>query len=83
VVRTASSGYSMIVDPRGVVLAQARTQQPETIVGRVGLRDELTFYVRWGWLLPRLCLVLAALAVLVARRRNSPEAPASLDSGNH
>lgn len=69
VVRAASSGYSMIVDPRGDVLVQAESQEPEAIAAKVALEDHLTLYVRWGWLLPRVCLLLAGLAAAGRRRR--------------
>jgi len=73
VVRAASSGYSMVVDPKGRVLARARTTEPEAIQARVGLREDLTWYVRWGWLWPRVCLavsgLLAAISMMCRRRR--------------
>ena len=68
VLRSASSGYSMIVNPHGEVLSQATTQNPEAITGAVCMQEGLTPYVRWGWLLARVC-VLIALATAFGRRR--------------
>ena len=52
-VRAANTGISAVVDPYGRVLARGSLFVPEVILGKVGFRQGETFYVEYGYLLPR------------------------------
>jgi apolipoprotein N-acyltransferase len=52
-VRAANTGISALVDPYGRVLKSGGLFVPEVVAGRVDFRNDKTFYVRYGYLLPR------------------------------
>ncbi|HSV72804.1 MAG TPA: nitrilase-related carbon-nitrogen hydrolase [Chthonomonadales bacterium] len=65
-------GSSVIVDPKGRDRWQSRDDGVGRIDGVIGLDDQRSRYVRWGWQFGPLCLVLAlilmaAVAVSAAR----------------
>ncbi len=57
-VRAASSGISQIIDPYGRVQNSLDVGLTGTVLGKIDVRSDLTFYARVGYLLPRLCLVV-------------------------
>lgn len=77
-VRAANTGISALVDPYGRILKSGRLFVPEVIAGNVDFRNDRTFYVRYGYLLPRSMGVVTLVfgVVLVAlhfrdRRRHA------------
>lgn len=64
IARAASSGLSQIIDPKGRIVQSLGLDEEGVLTGTVGLETGHTFYVRWGWIFPRLCLVLTLLAGL-------------------
>lgn len=80
-VRAASSGISVIFDPYGQAVAQALAPEPTVIWGTVQPRSDLTFFVKYGWLLPYWCGLVGAIVVLakiverMAEPRHPPELP--------
>lgn len=59
--RAASSGFSQIISPAGRVAAALAPGESGVLLGTARLSSAGTFYSDWGWLLPRLCLALAAV----------------------
>ena len=67
-VRATSSGVSQIINPSGFVTAVIWNGGPAATVGIAVPRREITWYVRWGYLLPDFCLGISGiwlLAILV------------------
>ena len=52
----ASSGVSQIIDPHGNTHQKLDTLDKGVITGNIAPRQVLTFYTRFGWLLPWLCI---------------------------
>ncbi len=70
----ATSGVSQLIDPNGHVHARLGALQQGTISGTLRRETRLTFYTRFGWLVPWCVLVIACigwLALLVPRKRPS------------
>lgn len=73
-VRAANTGISAAFDPYGRVLSEGGLGKKQIVMAQIPLRQETTFYSRWGDFFPQLCLLLSLLAVLalvqarVARR---------------
>ena len=65
-VRAANTGISGIVDPWGRVLAVTSLDRSALTTARVLPRSEMTLYVRWGDVLPWLCVLLALAGSLAA-----------------
>lgn len=60
-VQSATTGYSAVVTPAGVVAAQSRLGSPDLLRARVALRTGATPYARFGdWLV----LAIAATALV-------------------
>jgi len=81
VLRPASSGPSVIIDPKGRLTARRDAMTPGTVTGTfVGYRGQ-TVYTRFGWLLPYACqaasVVWLFVALLSPRRMNHDD-PSSL-----
>jgi apolipoprotein N-acyltransferase len=74
-VRAANTGISAFVDPVGRVVASSTIFTTWSKSMQVSLMDDVSFYVRYGYLFGPGCLLLSCAAVLVAvrRRRTSPE----------
>ena len=58
IVRAASSGLSQIVAPDGSVRGQLEPLTSGVLVGEARMTAGGTFYTRFGWVLPKLCLLL-------------------------
>lgn len=76
VVRVASSGISQVVDPYGRVHRATPIGRPAVLTADVALMSGLTYYARFGWLLPHVCLGLAVLLLIVAAARERAAARA-------
>ena len=55
IVRATSSGISQIIDPHGRILKQLDFNLSDILIGEVKLNKEISFYIRYGFLLPYLC----------------------------
>lgn len=69
--RASTSGPSAVVDPAGRVVAATAMGSQAALVGDVQARNDLTPYTRFGDLLPWLC-GLAVAGALLARRAPDP-----------
>jgi apolipoprotein N-acyltransferase len=66
--RAANTGISLVTDPFGRILAATGLFERRTLRGEVWTASEgPSLYARWGNWLPRLCLILAILALLGGR----------------
>lgn len=61
VIRPTSSGLSQIIDPTGNTTVQIPNGNTRSIVGDVYPLQQLTWYDRYGYLLPYVCLYLFAI----------------------
>jgi apolipoprotein N-acyltransferase len=69
IARADITAYSMVVDGRGVIVAEAGSGTTEVDVGTVEVGERWTLYKQWGdWFL-YLCGVIAVAGVLVDRRK--------------
>jgi apolipoprotein N-acyltransferase len=64
VVRSANTGTSCFIDPAGNVFQATPWWKPAVISQKVKLRDELTFYVKYGDYLGRTAIALAGILIL-------------------
>lgn len=64
VARCANTGISAIIDPSGKVVDSTSWWTPETLAGKVGLRDDKTFFVIHGDFVGRIATLMAALILL-------------------
>ena len=64
VVRSANTGISELVSPRGDVVAELGWDKRGVVVGKVALNREKTAYVVWGDWVVRLSILVGALSVL-------------------
>jgi len=55
IVRAASSGISQIIDPHGRIIETLNFGISNILIGEVELNKEISFYIRYGFLLPYLC----------------------------
>ncbi len=67
-VRAANTGLSGMVDAWGRVLTRTPLNEIALAEATIQPRSGMTLYVRWGDLLPRLCVVLAVVGYLAAWR---------------
>jgi len=72
-VRSANTGFSGFVDPLGRVQLCSGLFEPWAASAEVALRDEVTFWVRYGFLFAPFCLVASALLIVVVRRRSNTD----------
>ena len=68
IARCANTGISAIISPAGEILQPTPWWEPAVIKGHIPLRDDLTFFVRHGDIIGRICnfvfwLLLLALGV--------------------
>ncbi len=68
IARCANTGISAIISPTGEILQPTPWWEPAVIKGQIPLRDDLTFFVRHGDIIGRICnfifiLLLLALGV--------------------
>lgn len=67
-VRAANTGISGMVDPWGRVMEKTGLDESVVAVANIRPLSSRTLYVRWGDVLPRLCVVLTLLGALLAWR---------------
>lgn len=60
VVRSANTGISGIISERGEVIKKSGVNSMEAISGKVQLNNQITFYVRQGDFIGRICTLLSA-----------------------
>ena len=63
-VRAANSGISAAFDPYGRVLSEGKLFKKQIVMAEIPLRQETTFYARWGDFFPQGCFLISILAVL-------------------
>lgn len=71
-VRSANTGVSAFISPSGTIMERSEIFVSWQAVNEVVLRDDLTFWVRYGYLFGPGCLIVGVLAVAAAgmsRRR--------------
>ena len=74
IARCANTGISAIISPKGEILQPTPWWEPAVINGQIPLREDLTFYVRHGDIVGRICnfiflLLLLALGVRFITRK--------------
>jgi apolipoprotein N-acyltransferase len=69
-VRASASGFSALIDPTGHVVSRSTFGQPDTVVGSVAWRSDVTPYQRWGDALAWAALVFVVASTLGAAVRN-------------
>lgn len=72
VARSANTGISGFIDKDGSVISRTKYDEKTAISTEVPLYDEMTFYVKYGNIIPRVALFLALFIFLfaVTKRRN-------------
>jgi apolipoprotein N-acyltransferase len=66
VVQCANGGVSLIVDPTGVVRYNTKLYTANSFVADIHLQNHTTFYVRYGDVVGKLCVLLSFLLVFAA-----------------
>ncbi len=79
-VRAANTGISGMVDPWGRVMESTELNESAVAVANIRPLSSRTLYVRWGDVLPRLCVVLALVGALLAWKGG---AAASMSTREH
>lgn len=75
-VRCANTGITGIVDPAGRVIRKTGLFEDAVVVETVPLMHEISFYTRFGDMLPRTCLgVMMLLMFFSWRNRRKPTSP--------
>jgi apolipoprotein N-acyltransferase len=70
VARAAATGVSQLIDPHGRVLAMVPMFEQGILLHDLPLREDLTFYSRWGdWPVGLAWLILFLALVVVVRSR--------------
>ena len=74
IARCANTGISAIISPTGEILQPTPWWEPAVIKGHIPLRDDLTFFVKHGDIIGRICnflfwLLLLALVVRFVTRK--------------
>jgi apolipoprotein N-acyltransferase len=64
-VRAANSGISAAFDPYGRVISEGELFKKQIVLAEIPLRQETTFYSRWGDFFPQGCFVISLLAVFL------------------
>lgn len=64
IARSANTGISGFINQRGDVLGRAEWDERMAITGEIALGDRMTFYVRYGDYVARICSLLFGLCVL-------------------
>ncbi len=65
VARATTSGISQIIDPKGRVTISIDIGTTGTATGAIQPLQRLTFYTRYGFLFPYLCVIASSLMVLL------------------
>ena len=66
IARSANTGISALIDARGEVLKETDYNSKTVLTGNIASRTELTFYTRFGDLIARWSIFIAALFFLLA-----------------
>ena len=66
IVQCANGGISLIVDPGGTVQKATSLYSRDQFVSTIGLRKEMTAYIRYGDLIAQVSMICAALLFLTA-----------------
>ncbi len=66
VVQCANGGISLIVDPTGVVRFHTKLYTANSFVADIHLQNRTTFYVRYGDIVGKLCVMFSILLVFAA-----------------
>ncbi len=75
--QSSNAGLSGVISPWGEIVAQSPWQEPAIVYATVSLRDNLTWYVRYGdWLVYFAALLLGACAT-AGRWRAHPSEPST------
>lgn len=64
VARSANSGISAFINQRGDILSRTKYNEATAIKHKLQVNNEITFYVKWGDLIARICLFLSIILVL-------------------
>ena len=85
IVRSANTGISAIIDPRGEIVKQTKWWEPAVLKGTVSLNHELTFYVKYGDYLGRIAAFVAPLLLLLTlvKKLNKTEQRLQKRSGSN
>jgi apolipoprotein N-acyltransferase len=74
IARATTSGVSQIVDPNGRVIDSIGIGESNAIVGLMEPLDTLTFYTRFGFTLPYLCIAISlAIFFYAATNGSNPQ----------
>ena len=73
IARCANTGISAIISPSGEILHRTKWWEPAVLIGQLPLRQDITFFVRYGDITGRVCtfLFLMLLLALVVRFRTA------------
>jgi apolipoprotein N-acyltransferase len=66
--RATNTGITASIDPFGRVMAQAPVGTRTTLLAPYSLRDDTTFYTRYGDWFPCLCAIISLVGLLFRRR---------------
>jgi apolipoprotein N-acyltransferase len=61
IARAANTGISCFISPYGQIISESPENEPLTLTASIELRDDMTFYTRWGDWWPQLCLAVAGV----------------------
>lgn len=64
IARSANTGISCFISPEGEILQETKWWEAAAIKGRIGLRNELTFYAKHGDYIARLAMYLSVLFII-------------------
>ena len=75
IARSANTGISGFIDQRGRIISRTQWDERISLNGTINLNDKLTFYVRFGDAVGRLCCLIFGLCVLyyIAYRRKQKD----------
>ena len=68
-----TSGITQIIDPHGRQVTTMPPMIADVMMGTIGREGRLTFFTRYGWLLPWAAMVASAGFLLAAWRSRSPQ----------
>ena len=71
--RAATTGISGIIDPFGRIIAKSELMTQTYLIGNITPSQELTFYTKFGDVLPRASLTLAAIFLILALAKRKDE----------
>ena len=64
IARSANTGISCFIDPTGKILQETGWWVPAAIKGKIQMRNEITFYTRYGDYIARIAMLLSALLII-------------------